>query len=101
MRLEASLRLDEMPEGLGVLLPAPLDRRDLPEQPRDSIGPATRLGLLDRVTVFQHGGLEISERPERVAHELRETAGGERIQRGAVDLPQDRQEIGGPDGGQE
>src|SRR5207244_10897434 len=94
VRLQASLRLDEMPEGLRVLLAAPFDRRDLPEQPRDSIGPTTRLGLLDRVTIFQHGRLEVSKRPEGVAYEFREDACGERSQGRAVGRTQDRQQFG-------
>src|SRR5207244_13641906 len=42
VRLQASLRLDEMAECLRVLLPTALDGRDLAEEPRGPVGPTIR-----------------------------------------------------------
>src|SRR5439155_10825754 len=76
-------------ERLRIVRAAPLDRGDLAQQGRAPLRLSMFLRAGQRVPILLEGGLQVPDRPQCVAPELREDGGGGRADRVDIDSLQD------------
>src|SRR5207249_7771805 len=101
MGVETALRLHEMTEALGQIVPTTFDRGDLSEEPRDALRPRVDLGPLEGVPILLQRRREVPRGPQGIPCELRDDAGRERFERPIADGLEDPQQFGRGDGVEE